>query len=574
MRFTSFACVLAAASLVVTGCAADDQSAASNKPADDDVTIPADRIGDELPGLLRSYAVDGGGASVNVFGIPGQDSLNKAVEEQVMKDLEEAGAFKGKKAFEPETTSPEKRWDTSEYLSLDGASGDGSDAPTAGGTLGSPDAGSQQGSQTPADQPSGSATSGAGSEGASEASIKVTSRIVAAGGDYLVTQVSAEGGDSESTSQLLTDTKENTTEPVDSLKADGAEGDVAVEGGAITIGGEDAGKDALSETGQKLKDSLGEGLTIKKQDQPYLPDFSCGLLPCAAMTYDDGPADDALTKQLNDALDEAKVRATFFDIGRNAQENGKNSKSTLEAGHEVESHSFSHPVLNKLTAEKQKAEIDKTDEALHKATGEYPTMLRPPYGASNKRLDEVAQGTGDEDLTKKQSEESEQPAEESSGEAATPEAGGTAAPKHGHKGPKASEAPKGPKHGKHDPKHAPKHGAKGSSVGGVKAERGKALIMWDVDTADWEHRDAAYVEQSALTHTRAGSIVLMHAIHPTTVEAAPGIYKGLQDKGLYLVPVGYMFEDMGLKAGKEYFCRGYHTPLCSNPEHPYVEKDS
>ncbi|PMD04308.1 hypothetical protein CJ199_12825, partial [Brevibacterium paucivorans] len=38
--------------------------------------------------------------------------------------------------------------------------------------------------------------------------------------------------------------------------------------------------------------------------------------------------------------------------------------------------------------------IDKTDKAVYEATGEYPTMLRPPYGASNKRLNTVVQGDG------------------------------------------------------------------------------------------------------------------------------------------------------------------------------------
>ena len=335
------------------------------------------------------------------------------------------------------------------------------------------------------------------------------SHIVGAGGDFLVTQLDVRAGGATTSQQFLTDTKNNATEPIDSIKAEGVEGQIAVAGDKITVGDEEAGDDKLSESGKKLASVLGKGLTIEAKENPYLPDFTCALLPCAAITYDDGPADEALTKRLGDALDEAKVRATFFDIGRSVENLPENTRTLFEAGHEMENHSFSHPVLSKLSADKQKAEIDKTDKAVYDATGEYPTMLRPPYGASNKLLDTVTQGDG------------------TLGESA-----------------------------------------------GVKTEHGKAIIMWDVDTLDWQHRDPDYVTQVALANTRPGSIVLLHAIHPTSVDASPRIFSGLQDKGFYLVPVGYMFKDMKLEAGKEYFCRGYHGQLCSTPEHPYVEKES
>lgn len=510
MRFSSVGCILAV-SLIFTGCTIKDGDRPGTQVSQDDVTIPAERVKDELPGLLRSYAVQTQEASVNLFGIPGQDSLNEALEEAALKALEEAGAFKGRKAFQPEVTAPEKRWDEAEYLALDGLSAEGegsevSDAGTAGG------ADSTDGSETSAaggaagSQPTTGADSSDGSGGSAA---RVESHIVGAGGDFLVTQLDVRAGGSTTSQQFLTDTKNNATEPIDLLKAEGVEGQIAVAGDKITVGDEEVGDDKLSESGKKLAGALGKGLTIEAKENPHLPDFTCALLPCAAITYDDGPADEALTKRLSDALEEAKVRATFFEIGRNVENLPKNTRLLFEAGHEMENHSFSHPVLSKLSANKQKSEVDKTDKAVYDAVGEYPTMLRPPYGASNKLLDTVTQGDG------------------TLGESA-----------------------------------------------GVKTEHGKAIIMWDVDTLDWQHRDAGYVSQVALANTRPGSIVLLHAIHPTSVDASPRIFSGLQNKGFYLVPVGYMFKDMKLEAGKEYFCRGYHGQLCSTPEHPYVEKDS
>lgn len=553
MRFSSVGCILAA-SLIFSGCAIKGGGEPEAQVSQEDVTIPAERVKDELPTLLRSYAVQTKEASVNLFGIPGQDSLNETLEKAALKALEETGAFKGRKAFQPEVTAPEKRWDEADYLALDGLTAeDESTGASDAGTAGSEpsEAGGAAGSQP---------TSGGGSTAGGDSAASVESHIVGAGGDFLVTQLDIRAGGTTTSQQFLTDTKNNATEPIDSIKAEGVEGKIAVGGDKITVGGEEAGEDKLSESGKKLAGVLGEGLTIEAKENPYLPDFTCALLPCASITYDDGPADEALTKRLGDAHDEAKVRATFFDIGRSVKNLPENTRTLFEAGHEMENHSFSHPVLSKLSADKQKSEIDKTDKAVYDATGEYPTMLRPPYGASNKRLNTVVQGDGT--------------LGESAGAKATAEpkgeSGQTGAPT-GSESPAEDSTGGSSEQGSSD---QPTAGGKAKKTGGVKTEHGKAIIMWDVDTLDWQHRDPDYVTQVALSNTKPGSIVLLHAIHPTSVDASPRIFSGLQDKGFYLVPVGYMFKDMKLEAGKEYFCRGYNGQLCSTPEHPYVEKDS
>ncbi|WP_409483156.1 polysaccharide deacetylase family protein [Arsenicicoccus dermatophilus] len=66
---------------------------------------------------------------------------------------------------------------------------------------------------------------------------------------------------------------------------------------------------------------------------------------------------------------------------------------------------------------------------------------------------------------------------------------------------------------------------------------GHPLVLWDVDTEDWKNRDVAQTTRRAVDGARAGSIVLMHDIHPSTVEAVPGIVRALQAKGLTLVTV-------------------------------------
>ncbi|MCH8613122.1 polysaccharide deacetylase family protein [Arsenicicoccus dermatophilus] len=66
---------------------------------------------------------------------------------------------------------------------------------------------------------------------------------------------------------------------------------------------------------------------------------------------------------------------------------------------------------------------------------------------------------------------------------------------------------------------------------------GHPLVLWDVDTEDWKNRDVAETTRRAVEGARAGSIVLMHDIHPSTVKAVPGIVKALKEKGLTLVTV-------------------------------------
>ncbi len=54
------------------------------------------------------------------------------------------------------------------------------------------------------------------------------------------------------------------------------------------------------------------------------------------------------------------------------------------------------------------------------------------------------------------------------------------------------------------------------------------VILWSLDTQDWLYRDAQYVA-SQMINAPAGSIILLHSIHPTTAQAVeialPQMYK-------------------------------------------------
>lgn len=105
-----------------------------------------------------------------------------------------------------------------------------------------------------------------------------------------------------------------------------------------------------------------------------------------AMTFDDGPSP-KLTPQLLDILKARGIRATFFVVGQNAAEYPDILKRAVAEGHEIASHSWSHPQLTRLSAAAFAAQIDKTNAAIKAAIGRNPTVMRPPYGATNASLD-------------------------------------------------------------------------------------------------------------------------------------------------------------------------------------------
>lgn len=107
--------------------------------------------------------------------------------------------------------------------------------------------------------------------------------------------------------------------------------------------------------------------------------------PYVAMTFDDGPHP-TLTPQLLDILKKRNIRATFYVLGRLASEYPDIVRRMVEEGHEVGNHTWSHPYLTKLSSERVRSELEKTNDAVFKATGRRPATMRPPYGAINATL--------------------------------------------------------------------------------------------------------------------------------------------------------------------------------------------
>jgi peptidoglycan/xylan/chitin deacetylase (PgdA/CDA1 family) len=104
-----------------------------------------------------------------------------------------------------------------------------------------------------------------------------------------------------------------------------------------------------------------------------------------ALTFDDGPVPQT-TPLLLQMLERQAVPATFFVVGRLAEQHADLLARLIESGHEIGNHTHSHDVLLMLRRTRTIAlEIDRCQEVLRTA-GIQTRFFRPPVGIVNPRL--------------------------------------------------------------------------------------------------------------------------------------------------------------------------------------------
>ena len=103
-----------------------------------------------------------------------------------------------------------------------------------------------------------------------------------------------------------------------------------------------------------------------------------------ALTFDDGPSRWTLsTLQL---LREHEARATFFLIGQRVRERPHDVRRILEEGHEVGSHTMTHPRLTEIGDDEVRREIQDGAHAVAEVTGERPHLFRAPGFHADERV--------------------------------------------------------------------------------------------------------------------------------------------------------------------------------------------
>lgn len=139
----------------------------------------------------------------------------------------------------------------------------------------------------------------------------------------------------------------------------------------------------------------GLGTVAKSQNLPNIPAkeqpaiskaekkaISCAVVPCLALTFDDGPQP-ANTPILLDILAREHVQATFFVVGTRVRGQAPILQRMHAEGHEIGNHSWSHPDLTTLSPSDVRAQINTTQMIVLESGVPAPRLLRPPYGAAN-----------------------------------------------------------------------------------------------------------------------------------------------------------------------------------------------
>ncbi len=101
-----------------------------------------------------------------------------------------------------------------------------------------------------------------------------------------------------------------------------------------------------------------------------------------ALTFDDGP-DPTWTPRILDVLKRHGVKATFFMIGEQVVDFPGVVQRVYAEGHEIGSHSYTHPNMAHTSAERVRLELAATQRAFEAVLGRSVVLFRPPYNADS-----------------------------------------------------------------------------------------------------------------------------------------------------------------------------------------------
>lgn len=101
---------------------------------------------------------------------------------------------------------------------------------------------------------------------------------------------------------------------------------------------------------------------------------------CVALTFDDGP-NPVDTPKLLDILRDKNVKATFFVVGKRADQYPEIVRRAWAEGHLIANHTWSHPHLFCfLTPSRLRSEIERGAESVRRICGYRPRLFRSPVG--------------------------------------------------------------------------------------------------------------------------------------------------------------------------------------------------
>jgi peptidoglycan-N-acetylglucosamine deacetylase len=101
-----------------------------------------------------------------------------------------------------------------------------------------------------------------------------------------------------------------------------------------------------------------------------------------AITFDDGP-NPKITPELLQLLEGYEARATFFMVGRFAQQCPQLVREIIVRGHAIGNHTATHVNLFWSTPAQIREQMQRCSEAIGTITGVTPRWFRPPWGMRN-----------------------------------------------------------------------------------------------------------------------------------------------------------------------------------------------
>ena len=95
------------------------------------------------------------------------------------------------------------------------------------------------------------------------------------------------------------------------------------------------------------------------------------------------------TDKLLESMQKNDVRCTFFAVQFWIEKYPEYAQKIVAAGHEIGTHSRTHPYMSKLSKAQILDELTTSAQAIEKTTGQKVKLFRPPYGDYNNTLIEA-----------------------------------------------------------------------------------------------------------------------------------------------------------------------------------------
>jgi peptidoglycan/xylan/chitin deacetylase (PgdA/CDA1 family) len=129
---------------------------------------------------------------------------------------------------------------------------------------------------------------------------------------------------------------------------------------------------------------------IMNKNYDFVPKDPNGNKKVVLLTFDDGPKEQQMIDPMLDILDKHKAKAIFFMNGYRIKAHPELLKLVHERGQIIGNHSWDHINLKKETNTKIDKQLKDVQQIITENIGSSPIFFRPPFGAGNDHVREVA----------------------------------------------------------------------------------------------------------------------------------------------------------------------------------------